>query len=106
MRSKRGAFRGALVFTIALVGFAAVGALGAEQSVAARLDAAVAEFWTATSDDEVAAARAAILATDPDIEAVWSRLRRGRTYARDVPDGTAAPRAGQPRRGRCMTMSC
>ena len=87
MRSKRGAFRGALVFTIALVGFAAVGALGAEQSVAARLDAAVAEFWTAISDDEVAAARAAILATDPDIEAVWSRLRRGRTYARDVPTG-------------------
>ena len=51
------------------------------------LDAAVEAFRAAASDDEVAAAAAAILAADPDIEAIWSRLRAGRAYAPDVPTG-------------------
>ena len=51
------------------------------------LDEAVSAFWAASTDDEIAAATAAILATDPDIEAIWGRLRAGRAYARDVPTG-------------------
>ena len=51
------------------------------------LEAAVDAFWAAASDAEVAAATAAILATDPDVEAIWGRLRAGRPYARGVPTG-------------------
>lgn len=51
------------------------------------LDEAVAAFWAASTDDEIAAATAAILSIDPDIEAIWGRLRAGRAYARDVPTG-------------------
>ena len=51
------------------------------------LDEAVEAFWAASSDAEVAAASAAILATDPDIEAVSGRLRAVRSYARDCRPG-------------------
>ena len=48
----------------------------AGQADESALDEAVAAFWAATADAEVAAATAtAILATDPDIEAIWARLR-------------------------------
>ena len=59
----------------------------AGQSDGRALDEEVAAFWAADSDDEIAAATAAILATDPDVEAIWARLRAGRSYARDVPTG-------------------
>ena len=59
----------------------------AGQSDDSALDAAVEAFWAASSDAEVTAASAAILAADPDIEAIWGRLRAGRAYARDVPTG-------------------
>ena len=65
----------------------AVGPARAGQSGEGALDDAVAAFWAAASDDEIAAATAAILATGPDIEAIWGRLRSGRNYARDVPTG-------------------
>ena len=53
----------------------------------ADLDAAFAAFWAAASDTTVAAATERVLATDPGIEDIWSRLRRGRPYAADVPTG-------------------
>ena len=53
----------------------------------AALDAAVTAFWAAGADVEAAAAAEAILALDPDIEALWSRIRAGRSYGRDVPTG-------------------
>lgn len=87
MRPRLRKLRSSLTVTVAFVGVVAVAALRAEQSAAAQLDAAIAMFWAATSDDEVVEARTAILATEPDIEAIWSRLRTGRTYERDVPTG-------------------
>jgi len=51
------------------------------------LDTAVALFWAGTDEEDLSAAVDAILATSPDIEAVWSRLRAGRTYSPDVPTG-------------------
>ena len=51
------------------------------------LDAAVAAFLAAESDAELRAAVTAIIQTGPDIDAIWSRLRRGRTYRADVPTG-------------------
>jgi predicted esterase len=77
---------------VAALGLAALvlgagGPARAGQADESALDEAVAAFWAATSDDEVAAATAAILATDPDIEAIWARLRAGRSYAADVPTG-------------------
>ena len=59
----------------------------AGQSGAHALDEAVASFWAATSDDEVAASTAAILETDPDIEGLWARLRAGRAYTGDAATG-------------------
>ena len=59
----------------------------AGQAEESALDAAVAAFWAATSDDEVAAASTAILAADPAVEEIWGRLRAGRTYAADVATG-------------------
>ena len=53
----------------------------------AALDGAVAEFWEAKTNDEVAAASADILATGATIEEIWPRLRAGRTYDRSVPTG-------------------
>jgi predicted esterase len=69
------------------LGFVGVGSAGAGQSDEQALDEAVAAFWSAASDDEIAAASAAILAIDPDIEEIWARLRAGRPYAADVPTG-------------------
>ena len=69
------------------VGPALAGQSPAGQSEGRALDEAVATFWSATSDDEIAAASAAILATDPDVEEIWARLRAGRPYAGDVPTG-------------------
>ena len=51
------------------------------------LDAAVGRFWAAATDQELAAATDAILALDPDIEAMWGRLRAGRNYSPDAPTG-------------------
>ena len=59
----------------------------AGQTSDADLDAAFAAFWAAASDTAVAAATERVLATDPGIEDIWSRLRRGRPYAADVPTG-------------------
>ena len=59
----------------------------AGQADESALDAAVAAFWAATSEDDLAAAAAAVLATDPDVEAIWARLRAGRAYSSDVPTG-------------------
>ncbi len=59
----------------------------AGQSADDALDEALAAFWSAASSDEIAAATAAILATEPGIEAIWGRLRAGRAYERDVPTG-------------------
>ena len=59
----------------------------AGQSTGSALDEAVAAFWSAASDDEVAAASTAILALDPDVEEIWGRLRAGRPYPGDVPTG-------------------
>ncbi len=67
--------------------FAGVAPALAGQSDESALDEAMAAFWAATSDDEITAATAAILATDPDVEAIWARLRAGRSYTRDVPTG-------------------
>ena len=65
----------------------AVGPASAGQSDERALDEAVAAFWSASSDGEIAAASAAILAIDPGIEEIWGRLRAGRSYAADVPTG-------------------
>ena len=51
------------------------------------LDGAIAEFWEAETNDEVAAASAGILSTNAAIEEVWPRLRAGRMYDRSVPTG-------------------
>lgn len=51
------------------------------------LDAAVEQFWASATDAEFAAASSAILGLEPGIEAIWPRLRAGRTYPRDVPTG-------------------
>lgn len=59
----------------------------AGQSADDALDEALAPFWSAASSDEIAAATAAILATEPGIEPIWGRLRAGRAYERDVPTG-------------------
>lgn len=59
----------------------------AGQSSDAALDEAFAAFWVATSDTAVVAAAERVLATDPDIETVWSRLRLGRPYSGEVPAG-------------------
>lgn len=59
----------------------------AGQTSDADLGAAFAAYWAAASDTAVAAATERVLATDPGIEDVWSRLRRGRPYAADVPTG-------------------
>ena len=59
----------------------------AGQSADDALDEALAAFWSAASSDEIAAATAAILATEPGIEPIWGRLRAGRAYERDVPTG-------------------
>ncbi len=59
----------------------------AGQSAGTALDEAVASFWAAASDDEVAAASAAILVLDPDVEEIWGRLRAGRPYTGDAPTG-------------------
>ncbi len=54
---------------------------------AVALDQALAAFWAAESEAEYRHAIDAVLAAGPDIDAVWSRLRRGRTYRADVPTG-------------------
>ena len=59
----------------------------AGQSADDALDEALAAFWSAASSDEIAAATAAVLATEPGIEPIWGRLRAGRAYERDVPTG-------------------
>lgn len=76
--------RPALALALLLCG---VGPALAGQSDDEALDLAVAAFWAAASDDEIAAATAAVLAADPGVEAIWGRLRAGRDYARDVPVG-------------------
>ena len=81
---------GGAVAALWLASALAIGVAGpvqAGQSDDSALDAAVEAFWAASSDAEVAAASAAILAADPDIEAIWGRLRAGRAYARGVPTG-------------------
>ena len=59
----------------------------AGQAGDAALDAALAAFWAADSDAEYGAAIDAVLAADPDIDTIWSLLRRGRAYRADVPTG-------------------
>ena len=88
-RCSRSAFRAAVAaFGLALaLAPCGVSPALAGQSDESALDEAVNVFWAAMSDDEIAAASAAILATDPDIEAIWARLRAGRAYAADVPTG-------------------
>ena len=54
---------------------------------AAALDAAVAAFWAAETDAEYREAIDAVRAARPDIDTIWSRLRRGRAYRADVPTG-------------------
>ena len=51
------------------------------------LDAAMAEFWHARSDAELAAAVDAVVATEPAFGEVLDALRAGRSYAADVPTG-------------------
>ena len=87
-RGGRFAFRaaGACALAVTLTLCGAAPAL-AGQSEDSALDEAVAAFWSATSDDDVAAASAAVLALDPGVEEIWGRLRAGRPYARDVPTG-------------------
>ena len=75
----------ALGAAASLVSPATVHAGQPEEAVA--LDAAMAAFWSAESDSEQRAAARAILATNPDIDSVWSRLRRGRTYPAGAPTG-------------------
>ena len=83
-RLRRGA---ATVLGLAVLAACGAGPALAGQSDDGALDEAVSTFWAASTDDAVAAATAAILATDQDIEALWGRLRAGRAYARDVPTG-------------------
>ena len=83
-RLRRGA---ATVLGLAVLAACGAGPALAGQSDDGALDEAVSTFWAASTDDAVAAATAAILATDQDIEAIWGRLRAGRAYARDVPTG-------------------
>ena len=87
-RSGRLACRSAAVLGLAALLVPGVGraALGG-QSDAGALDEAVAAFWAAASDDEVAAATAAVLAADPGVEEIWGRLRAGRPYAADAATG-------------------
>ncbi|MCP4662803.1 MAG: hypothetical protein GY856_46010 [bacterium] len=76
---------GALCLWLALpaVALPAVGA--ADQDAA--LEAAFQDYWSAGRASKRKAAVAAILGLDPDFDAVWERLRRGRPYSRDVETG-------------------
>lgn len=60
-------------------------AIAADQDSA--LEAAFRDYWSAGRAVKVEAAIAAILGLDPDFDAVWERLRRGRPYGRDVETG-------------------
>ena len=59
----------------------------AGQSFDDEFDVAMTRFWAAATDEEFRAAVDAVLETQPDIETIWSRLRRGRDYQSDVPTG-------------------
>ena len=73
---------------VALLAAAALPARAGQSSVDnPTLDAAVERFWAAATEQEFAAATDAILALGPDVEAIWGRLRAGRTYAPDAPTG-------------------
>lgn len=52
-----------------------------------QLDRAFQRYWDASSDEEARAASAHILALKPPFEEVHTRLRRGRSYAVNVPKG-------------------
>ena len=51
------------------------------------LDAAVSAFWAADSADAIDQAVEAILALEPDIEPLWTRVRAGAIYDANVPRG-------------------
>ena len=77
-----------LAAIVAVMSLLPSGAAHAGQSGgSAALDEAVAAFWAAESDGEYRDAVEAILATEPDVDSLWSRLRGGRAYRADVPTG-------------------
>ena len=74
---------GIAAWLVAVLGLA----LPAPLAEAQDLETAVAAFWAAGSAAEIDQAVEAILAQDPDIEPLWTRLRAGATYRADVPRG-------------------
>ena len=68
-----------------------VGAIGllllGPSASAQDLNAAVDAFWVAGSPDDIDRAVQAILALDPDVEPLWTRLRAGAAYDADVTPG-------------------
>ena len=62
---------------------------GAERPAVAPLsvDEALAAFWVAETDEDFAQSIDAILATNPVVEELWTKLREGRPYSAQVPLG-------------------
>ncbi len=54
---------------------------------AQELRPAVEAFWAAGTEEDIEAAVDAVLALDPEIEPLFTRLRAGRVYEADVPTG-------------------
>ncbi len=71
---------------LALALLAALPPTAAEAQEAA-LDAALRSFWEAEGPAQKKAAIAGVLALDPAFDEVWSQLRQGRPYSRDVDTG-------------------
>ena len=61
--------------------------VGALPAGAQKIGTAVEAFWAAETQDEIDAAVDALLALDPEIEPLFTRLRAGRSYGADVPRG-------------------
>ena len=71
----------------AVLALAAGAALSAAQTASSAIDAAFAQFFEARSAGEQAAAIDRVVATGIGVDDAAARLRKGRTYARDVARG-------------------
>ena len=73
---------------VALVAlWATVTALPVAAAAGEALDSAFTAYWAAETDQELACAIDAILATNAPVEQVRAKLRAGRIYSGDVPTG-------------------
>ena len=70
-----------------IVAAAACAGVGVMAESPATVDTAFAQFWAARSPSDAAAAADAVVKSGVDFDAALERLRRGRTFAPDVPRG-------------------